>query len=635
MAWRAVAIWLMLASVAVAGTINSQPSLPGSLVSTDAVPAGRVGAATAYKMTVGQIKAFLFGTPIDGSINGQAILGVTPGYTTITEAITTAAGASRTVFMQTGTSVTANLVVPATLELVPLNGAVITHGAYTVTVNSSTARWPLAQVFDGTGTVTFGTSNTGPIRPVWLGDDLAKAVAAAYAGSTIRLENATYTYASTAAITVKNLTIEGVSSARNGGGNYGSQITFNGTGPAFQLGTDNGSNWDANQYDGITGFKLKNVALKHGTPDTPLAGGTGSYKAGSYGIRDWRGGSIVLENVMIEQFEYNFWGVQSDVNTFRDVLSIYSKYGLYFGPRSDQQSIYNLYSFYCDTAISIDRANSVRFYHPIIVSCGSASTYAVNIKKGAGTVSLSEPWFEYFGNAGPVPAFVAAGLENGYLSGNPTGQTSPAKGFTITDPFIYTSNTGADHTKYMVEVGSCLDINISTPNSVVGVAVNNLDALIAFTVGVAHTGATSNVHYDGQSGMSESKIFLNNGTGTPAATYILRSPNVSANETVIGSAATSTSLAIKALGANTGAEYLRINQSNVAGAVLFQVPTYATGQTNRLKLRKSWQHESAMPTSGTYEQGDIVWNMSPTELGAASAKYILTDWFEMRALTGN
>lgn len=56
---RAVAIWLMLVGVAVAGTINSQPSLPGALLSTDAMPAGRVGAATAYKVTVGQLAGAL------------------------------------------------------------------------------------------------------------------------------------------------------------------------------------------------------------------------------------------------------------------------------------------------------------------------------------------------------------------------------------------------------------------------------------------------------------------------------------------------------------------------------------------------------------------------------------------------
>jgi hypothetical protein len=55
---RVIAIWLMLASVAMAGTINSQPTIPGPLRATDATAVGRVGVPAAYKMTVGQLAGF-------------------------------------------------------------------------------------------------------------------------------------------------------------------------------------------------------------------------------------------------------------------------------------------------------------------------------------------------------------------------------------------------------------------------------------------------------------------------------------------------------------------------------------------------------------------------------------------------
>jgi|GEM_PF-951797 len=55
---------------------------------------------------------------------------------------------------------------------------------------------------------------------------------------------------------------------------------------------------------------------------------------------------------------------------------------------------------------------------------------------------------------------------------------------------------------------------------------------------------------------------------------------------------------------------------------------------------------TAAPTAGTWQQGDVVWNSAPTELGTAGAKYIITGWLcvaagtpgtwcGMRTLTGN
>ena len=54
----------------------------------------------------------------------------------------------------------------------------------------------------------------------------------------------------------------------------------------------------------------------------------------------------------------------------------------------------------------------------------------------------------------------------------------------------------------------------------------------------------------------------------------------------------------------------------------------------------------AAPTVGTWQQGDVVWNATPAELGTAGAKYVLQGWVcvaagtpgawrEMRCLTGN
>ena len=55
---------------------------------------------------------------------------------------------------------------------------------------------------------------------------------------------------------------------------------------------------------------------------------------------------------------------------------------------------------------------------------------------------------------------------------------------------------------------------------------------------------------------------------------------------------------------------------------------------------------TAAPTTGTYAQGDKVWNSAPSELGGAGSKYVVIGWvctvggtpgtwLQMRTLTGN
>lgn len=76
-------------------------------------------------------------------------------YTTIAAAVAAIGSTKATLMYGTDQTVAANLTVPATLELMPLNGAVITvNSGITLTIKSSTARWPICKMFAGTGTVT-------------------------------------------------------------------------------------------------------------------------------------------------------------------------------------------------------------------------------------------------------------------------------------------------------------------------------------------------------------------------------------------------------------------------------------------------------------------------------------------------
>lgn len=73
-------------------------------------------------------------------------------YSSFAAAITALNGTGATLMYGEDITLAANLTTD--VELVPLNGAVINHSAYTISYSGSTARWPMAQVFNGTGAVT-------------------------------------------------------------------------------------------------------------------------------------------------------------------------------------------------------------------------------------------------------------------------------------------------------------------------------------------------------------------------------------------------------------------------------------------------------------------------------------------------
>jgi parallel beta-helix repeat protein len=139
-------------------------------------------------------------------------------YTTkpsLAVAATSADCAGKKIVFTTDQTLTANLNWPADRELIPENRAKINHGAYTIsspagqTINTS--RWPLAQIFKGTGLVT-GLSES---RPEWFGadgdggDDYA-AIASAMAASNHLILQKGRIYASASRIRVPSaITITG------------------------------------------------------------------------------------------------------------------------------------------------------------------------------------------------------------------------------------------------------------------------------------------------------------------------------------------------------------------------------------------------------------------------------------------
>ena len=76
------------------------------------------------------------------------------GGGTLAEAVTSIGSTPTTLVYGTDQTLSTGLTVPSTLELMPINGAVINHGAYTISYAGSTARWPQSRIFNGTGAVT-------------------------------------------------------------------------------------------------------------------------------------------------------------------------------------------------------------------------------------------------------------------------------------------------------------------------------------------------------------------------------------------------------------------------------------------------------------------------------------------------
>ena len=111
------------------------------------------------------------GSPAPAAVliqNANGTLTANPAVLTLAQASTSTACAGKKIVFTTDQTLTANLVWPADRELIPENGAVVNHGAYTISYAGSTARWPLARIFNGTGAVTFGV-NTPWEYPEWRG----------------------------------------------------------------------------------------------------------------------------------------------------------------------------------------------------------------------------------------------------------------------------------------------------------------------------------------------------------------------------------------------------------------------------------------------------------------------------------
>lgn len=388
----------------------------------------------------------------------------------------------------------------------------------------------------------------------------------------------------------------------------GTQICYTGTGSCFEIGTDNGQPWDASNYDGPQGHYFEGFRLTHTATDTSVGlsglGASATYKAGSYGIRDWRGGGIGLHRMGIEGFENNFWGIQSDLNVFYDVKNLYSLNGIYLGPRSDQFTGYSVESFFCRRAWTIDRATGCSIVDPKVMFSGTATTCPIEIRKGSSSVHVIRPWFENADASyvGEIQGFVSAGMVDGYGPGGVGTTTTSANNIDVDQALFYTTNSGNGHVRCIVALGAATAVRVRAPAPRTPNTFSSLSAIMESPAGTAYTDTQSVGSVEEvTASLSSGAVYANNGTGNPAVTARHDGPQC---------VQTSPRHIFRRHGAtpNGGDEFF-IGTEGTAGRFVVHQPNYTnSGQKNRLNLLRSLQHASAEPSSGNWERGDFVLN---------------------------
>lgn len=365
-------------------------------------------------------------------------------------------------------------------------------------------------------------------------------------------------------------------------------------------GSDDGQAWNAANYNGPQGVRVSNVLFKHNDPDTPLNNGQQSYGAGSYGIRDWRGGGIILKNVVFENFEFGTWGVQSDLNVFENVRRVYCHVGSYLGPRSDQHTEMHPEFLLCDTALDNDQAKSTRLFGGQVIGCGAAGVSPIIVRKGSKGVCIYGPWFEFYqGYNGEIKSFVSVGEVAGYDAALTTADCA------ITDPTAWTSGQGsARHVRFIASGDDCI-IHLRNPQGDLG----------QFEKMFGSYGDISGYYrLDAAGGaLTNARIITKVGTANPNPLFDLNYGSSRAISSVNGRFEFLTDQ----LSANWRENSVRMNLGAASRVLAFDwVNSASGGLTERLRFEKRYRPGTAAPTAGgPYDVGDQVYNTAPAAGG--------------------
>lgn len=229
-------------------------------------------------------------------------------------------------------------------------------------------------------------------------------------------------------------------------------------------------------YGGPQEFYCEALSFEcQGATTTALANAQGSYANNTVAVRDFFAGTIRLNQVWFEKFEYGFWGVNSDINEFRAIWALYCRRGAYFGPRSDQAHIQSFYANFCDIGIWLDGCNKPLLTNPMFVGCGSPTECPLTLSNGVGVATILSPWFEAQQGTQVTQAFVQFG-----------GTTDAATTLdcTMIAPLVVTGlQTATPHAQYLARFGNANRIYVERLSG----GVTNLLKTFLFTHATVNT----------------------------------------------------------------------------------------------------------------------------------------------------
>ncbi|WP_182004766.1 hypothetical protein [Priestia aryabhattai] len=338
---------------------------------------------------------------------------------------------------------------------------------------------------------------------------------------------------------------------------------------------DDSSTWNANLYNGVGSLKLQNIWL--------ATDSTSAYKTGTYGIRDWRGGDIILEDSTLQGWDIGFWAIESDFNSFKRVTLRDNRLGMFLGCRTDQNLLQEMYTYTNDTAIEFNgcQGANVQACYFVENDVKGVAPLKVDCLYGDTEVTFDGCWFEDTSTAGGYDGFISIGENSNTSKSLVVIIDNPAMHLIGRHAYFVRLDYGTGITFSNVRLRNNLKLlhTMGSGTNSPFISLVNVSSTVAGTV-------DSNIV---NSGTAPKISALTNNFGVPT----LYSNTQNRVDFQLGSSNTQ-------FQSNYGFTGLNINHNSFAS--LF------------LQFRKRIFYGTSAPTgtSVTYAQGDICFNQSPT-----------------------